>query len=458
MPALSPRFSSAVKDFYRFAFSDDGYPCQKRPDGSLFEHPIYPVYVLNDYLLQLNADPDNPELRAAIDRIVHAVLARARTCDDALFLIYDTSAGVSRALEEHPSGLTQAYYADLFSRLTRVMPERTEIAEAADAFYRSAFIPVEKGGVARTLPGGVGIEEVPLEHPDLVLNGWLSALKALMDVADRSRGWSKDPRLVANIDLLEALLPLYDHTPTANSRYSLSGAVQFRLQAQPNAPVILDSLSVDYGEPQAEALKEGPLTGWTNAFEASDALLATDGAAGTLTGVLRLNFVWSRLRNANRLQLQTRPGSGPLKVQVLVGEYNPLAAGPTNRRWIDVSTISPEEAGPVIAIDPPSAATDLIGYPTNFMKKIGGAQRNVYHAIHINRLWQLAARTKRPIFKMYARKWSEYAMEWSSNKCYADLNIEPVQKRIPNALLRYVERQRNARKTVTIRSAASPRP
>lgn len=438
MPNLSAHFSDEVKSFYNFSFSEDGYPCQKRADGSLFEHPIYPIYIINDYIKQMKAKPKNPAVRAAILTIVDALTRRMETRGSLTFMMYDKGADVGRAHAKHPSGLTQAYYADLFSRLSRLFPNDSRLAATACSFYESVFSPVEKGGVARSWGAGIGIEEVPLEHPDLVLNGWLSALKAMMDAADRGRGWGRDPRIHANLDLLEALLPQYDHPDTQNSRYSLAGPVSFRLKRSAGShPVILRAPRVDYGD-GFETFAPGGIGGWTNTIELDANDSGTAPAALEVAESLKLSFVWSRVHTKNELAIETCEGSGSLDIEVLVGDYSPLSAGPVNRHWHFVRKITSEEAGHLIRIVPPREATNLIGYPTNFLKKFGDTRRNVYHAIHINRLWQLAKKSDREAFKTYAKLWTEYALSWKNSSMYSGLQIEPIEKRIPRDLLKAV--------------------
>ncbi|THV43397.1 hypothetical protein [Glycomyces buryatensis] len=51
-PSFSDAFAARAAGYYRLAWTADGFPGQLQQDGSIWEHPIYPTYVLKDYLAQ----------------------------------------------------------------------------------------------------------------------------------------------------------------------------------------------------------------------------------------------------------------------------------------------------------------------------------------------------------------------------------------------------------------------
>lgn len=85
MPPFSKELQ-AQQDYYRFEFLDDGYP--GRDDG--WAHPIYGVWVLNDYLDQHEAKPTD-ELEEAIRTVAHAAVERMDDHRGALVFWYDAA-------------------------------------------------------------------------------------------------------------------------------------------------------------------------------------------------------------------------------------------------------------------------------------------------------------------------------------------------------------------------------
>ncbi len=437
MPSLSKKFSKDTLDFYRFHFLEDGYPGRLNDDGSIYAHPIYPVYVLNDYLFQLKNSKSPVKLKRAIDLIVQAVLNRVENRAGALFFMYDQQSGVSRATGSHPSGLTQAYYADLFSRLSMVMPQCEKVTNAAEGFYASLSVSTEQGGVARKLHGLRGIEEVPLDQPDLVLNGWLSALKSAMDTADRQGGWMRESFLKENVELLEHMLPEYDHEATLNSRYSLSSAVSIRIQERTKAPFSIHSPLAVYSQAQKRNFTVGRKGHWHNTLsgpriESSPEKEKINIPAGTAT----FSLICSRAHDVNALKfdLLSSVDSAEYDLEIELGCYDPFSAAPVRKKWVVKQSIKPKGDAQRVRLAVPPDVYDLVGYPTNFLKSIGGKQRNVYHFIHINRLWQLAQRTGRSAFSSVSKRWAQYALQWDEHPIYKSLDHSYIPEKIPRII------------------------
>lgn len=75
--------------------------------------------------------------------------------------------------------------------------------------------PVEQGGTCRSVSAGVVLEEIPLEPPNTILNGWIFALYGLYDylleAKDQDGGNTQvDESLQASLRALLATLPQFN--------------------------------------------------------------------------------------------------------------------------------------------------------------------------------------------------------------------------------------------------------
>jgi hypothetical protein len=179
MPSLSPRLAG-MQDFYRFSFLPDGYPGRRDDDGTVFAHPLYGAYVLEDYLDQYAADPA-PALRTAIGAVARATIARMSPHEGALVFWYaaEPTRG-ARLYARHYSGLTQSYYAVQLQRAGKALADPA-LVKAAARVFDSLLVPAERDGVHFADARGVTIAEVPQRPNSWILNGWLSALASIVE-------------------------------------------------------------------------------------------------------------------------------------------------------------------------------------------------------------------------------------------------------------------------------------
>ncbi len=418
MPPLFLRLSPEKRRYYKFRFTEDGYPAQRRPDGSLYEHPLYPIYVIDEYLAQF-AKFKSQEALAAACTVADAALRRALPHHDALVLWYTPEARVRRMATKHYSALTQAYYVKRLSRLARLTGE-ARYKSAACAFVASLMIGADQGGVARFNANGAGLEELPYETPELILNGWLSAVATLIEERYALEDESVHAFVDRNLDLIEHLLPQYDCPELLNSRYSLAGPCTIRLKYPSDVDFSIRDVTFQYSKAEICKIAARSRSPWTNGFLKSHFNAETGEVRGS--GELLLNLVLSRAGAENRLCFFGRAKrSTEVQIEARNGEYDPLSTSPVRARWTTVASIRAETETLEYSIALKGSVLDLIGYPTNFTKSFGGRNRNVYHPIHINRLDDLYRYQSRGRFREYCEKWIGYLRQWPHEPLYRDL-------------------------------------
>jgi hypothetical protein len=434
MPPLL-RMPAANVRYYKIHFLDDGYPAQRKDDGSFYAHPIYPTYVTQNYLQQYKHDGDVDALKAA-RRVMAAALARAEAFGDAQVLWYDAESDVGRANKRHYSGLTQARYVDMLICLSKATGEKS-YRKAAARFAAALTIPVEDGGVARIRPEGIGIEELPLAMPELVLNGWLTALSLLAKYPKFLKQAKLRKFMDANLALVEHLLPLYDVPALHNSRYGLSGVVQLRLTAK-KGQIVLTEPRVSWSQSESFPVVLGHDGGWRNILYDTTAR-AADGGFASIARQIRANLVFSQLASENAWSFTLAANRvTTVDVEIREGTYSPLAAAPADAKWTLLETLSAGKAPQAVRIALGAPHTGLVGYPTGFRKAIGGTQRNIYHLSHIVSLYRLSKLEKRPMFRDYAARWTRYIAQWPNDPVYAGIGEADYSEAVPLPLHRYL--------------------
>ncbi|MGI8574478.1 MAG: D-glucuronyl C5-epimerase family protein [Egibacteraceae bacterium] len=422
-----PRFTEgleSMRDFYRLAFLPDGYPGRVMDDGRVKPHPIYGVYVIEDYLKQYRHRP-SAELASAISTVAHAALRRMEEHRGALAFYYDEGWDLARLYERHYSGLTQAYYAVELHRAGEALQD-PRLVEGAARVFDSLLIPVEAGGVLHRTSRGPVIAEVPQQPNSWILNGWQSALASVQEYADLS-GSEKAQRLLRDsARTMAKVLPLYDAKRLANSRYGLTGFVYLRLRTDATPTRILSARIEVPGE---GAFPVPPRSGsrWQNYLFKED--LQPDGV--TLLGPsVQMNVVLSRAsrpeRNLLRFTLDA-PEPVTVVVEAYVGRYDPLKSSPIDPRWTEVAKLTARPRASA-AVRLPASLVDRVAYPTNFAKEIDGENTNVYHAIHVRRLRELADSTGLDEFDEWADRWEGYICRWASMDIYAGLSVRGTSR------------------------------
>lgn len=413
--------------FYKMEFLNDGYP-GKRVQGQLLPHPIYATYVIKYYLQQYGRRPDPEYLRSA-QIVADATLKRMSNFKGTLVFWYPKGFLVGRSYKPYYSGLTQAYYTVLFYQLYE-LTGKVKYKEAAYKIFKSLTIPNQDGGVLDRFSGGVSIAEVPQQPSSVILNGWLSALVAIDDYARLSKSQEAHQLFQENLQTLSRILPLFDAKAYLNSRYSLTGFTKFYLHCPKNNQLRIENIMLEiptegrFPVQHANARENR----WKNFIRGSHPWY-DKSKVFSRKGKLELNLVLSRLSfpQTNKLTFQIS-SVRPTTVQVLFlkGEYDPLKNEPAHYAKVKLTAFKSETRPKRISIDIPWNQAELIGYPTNFVKKIKGKPKNVYHTIHINKLDELYQRTGDPILKSYADKWRAYKTQWPSSPTYQKFFSEEV--------------------------------
>jgi hypothetical protein len=433
MPPLGGVFKGSAGDA-RVHWLADGYP-GRESDGQIVPHPMFGAYALADYLQQYSRAP-SPELRDALQTVAGAVLARLEPHKDALVFWYAEDGDISRSTQRHYSGLTQGYYAINLARAAKVLND-PQIADAAHRVFAALTISVADGGVCSEGQLGPSIAQVAQEPTSYILNGWQSALASIFEFADVTG--REDARQLANDSAREMarLLPLYDAPTLRNSRYGLTGFVYVRLvlRGPQLSQTVVDDICLDIpGERRFPVDRLGGRR-YDNHVLEKDVAAATDGRFVLRGNVLRINVVLSRISFPlpNRFQCTLTCPGGTVEVQVQEGRYDPLAASPADREWVTVARVDCPAGTSRLDVGLPWDVTDLVAYPTNFKKVIGGEQTNVYHMTHIRRLRELADATGLRELREWANTWTRYVGAWGSMPEYQGLHVRWGKGRMPVA-------------------------
>lgn len=421
LPPL-PKSRAVMYNFYKLNFLPDGFPGHMKVADRTFPHPIYGPYVIGDYLYASRHSSQHPALAAAIT-VADAAIKRMDSRDGMLRFWYEPEWHCSKIHRRYISGLTQARYLDRFSLLY----ERTRLqrfAEAAEQIINSLATPMEQGGVLAVFDKGVVIEEAPDRPYDLTLNGWLTAILLVQAYAKRSGSTRARTLVQQNINTLRTLLPLYDYPELMNSRYRLRGKqVAALVFDKPGGRFEISSARVQIpGDGSYRLLEKAhkrSTDGWSSAY-------GVDGSRATKKGVIGMHLIVSLLSSPapNRLVFWLRANySGRVKLNLADGDYKPTDAHLRGTpRWNSSSWQAFAHGNHRLAFDIPITAVKKAVYPTNFRKKIQGANCNVYHFIHVSALFQLANETGDQVLLQTATQWHEYTRRWRDDPIYAKLS------------------------------------
>lgn len=362
MPPLTGELARQ-ESYYRLTWLSDGYP-GRREEARVWAHPLYGAYALLDYLDQMERRP-SAELRGALSRVAGAAVARMRPHEDALVFWYEQDDDNSRAAQPYYSGLTQSHYAAHLARAGVVLGDPS-LMQAAHSAFASLTIPVEKAGVYSAGLSGPHIAELSQQPRNYILNGWQSALAAIVQYANLTS--RADARQLARDSAQEMarLLPLYDAPALRNSRYSLSGFVYARLIFRG-----ADRSGVTLGRVRLAIPGEGVLpvdrvggSRWDNHVLPQD-VEAVDGALRPAGNLVRLNLVLSRISypQPNRLLGEVTGPGGVVEVQVQRGRYDPRSSSQTDRAWATVARVERPSGTSTIDVPLPWDLADLVAYP-----------------------------------------------------------------------------------------------
>jgi hypothetical protein len=422
MPDFEPDLE-ALRDFYRMEWLADGYPGRRNDDGSVTPHPIYGVYVIFDYVAQFRATR-RPALREAVGIVARAAVARMDMWQGTLVFRYPGDLAVGRAVADHYSGLTQAYYAVALFQAYQTTGDEL-YRDAAELAFRSLMVPAEEGGVLYRWRDNVAIAEVPAAPRDMILNGWQSALISVHRYADLSGSNTADDLFRQSSATMARLLPLFDSRPLRNSRYALAGPIEARLSFSGVGRLLLSDVRVRIPTDGVFEVPAGRLSRWQTHLDPDDVTI--EGASLRPRGdSVRMNLILSRIshpaRNELRLTVDTRRRA-TLELSVLTGRYAPLSASEVDRSWRSAARLEVAPGRHQVRMPIPWRVADLVAYPTNFLKVLEGRHTNVYHAIHIQRLDELHEATGEPIFAEFADRWRSDICAWSEMELYDGLSV-----------------------------------
>lgn len=418
VPTMPPftHFSN-MQDFYRFEFLSDGYPGRAEPDGTTYPHPIYGTYALIDYLKQYEAKP-RAELRDAISRVAWAAVSRMDELHGTLVFWYPANPKQgARLYADHYSGLTQSYYAVQLARAGKLLGDKKLLA-AAERTFRSLLLPAEQGGVLHQSPYGPAIAEVPQSPHSWILNGWLSALASVHEYASITNLSDAESLLADSAAAMAQVLHLYDDPIHRTSRYGLTGFTYLRVRFD-RAPEELTDVALQVPDEPTVPVRPGRGTRWQSFVFESDMLEGSSPSTSVRMNIV-LSLASGERPNVLAFDLRTLEPT-TVTVEAMVGRYSPTKSAPVESTWETVASLSAPRGSSSHSVQIPRHVVESACYPTNFVKKIHGANVNVYHTIHIQRLRQLSDATGVTSLRDWADTWERYIQEWANMPLYDGL-------------------------------------
>jgi hypothetical protein len=403
----------------RLVLLADGYPARLK-NGQVIIHPLDGRYLL-EALLAEQAERPRRRLHASILRTSQAIVGRAETLGDALVMRYTDTASSMAGGESHISGLPQAYYATVLTRVAILLGDE-RLQRAADQFFAALLIPVSAGGVLYRNGPDTALALVPTRPRDLILNGWLSMLVSLHEYALLRDSEPARGLFAANTRTLRRMLPLYDVPGLRLSRYGLTGPLLLRIGFSDwvaDETRVTDLRVAIPNEGQVRIpCRAGPR--WTpRAYpEDAEARRTPMGRETLMPRGRGLRFVAILSRAAyptpNRLRFRlTTPRRVTVTLTAHIGRYEPLASATVDREWIHLDARTMEAGSHEIDIELPYEPIDLFAYPTNFARGGPDEKVNTYHGTHIFRLRQMAEATSLPDLTEWADRWSAYVRGWA---------------------------------------------
>lgn len=414
LPPIPPERRMVYDTLYKMEFLEDGMP-GRRTENGVVPHPIYPTYVVDNFIREWRLKKDRSFLDGA-ETVMNAALSRMEDFKGSLVFWYTPEMGLTALPGKFYSGLTQARYLQTLEMLARETGDKKYL-DAAERVLTSLMIPVAEGGVARESHGGMVIEEWPHGMMSIyTLNGWTTAMVLLADYAEKTGSKRAKEFFDQNVTTLEALIQNFDAEELANTRYNLAGYAYMRVRF-PGAEGQLHSAQIDI-----------PDEGTFPVTDTADKTRWTNFVMGKRSGrLVRMNVVLNRASAPKPNVFRARVSSAKARVaevQILGGHYVPTQTRQENTDWL---TLGKVEIGPKprdIEVSIPWEKADLIAYPTAFTKKIGGKSYNSYHYIHMRQVRRIAKVSGSAKLAAYADKWDEYPARWPAMPVYRDAQIE----------------------------------
>jgi len=412
-----------VYDFYKIRFLKDGYPGKQLKD-KIAPHPLYGAFVIGDYLKQYDLTKDEKYLHAAV-KVARASVDRMEQFKDALVFWYKPDMGLTQFPAKFYSGLTQSRYLVLLGRLYKVTNDPLFI-ESSRRILESLFIKQSDGGVSKQFHSGVSIEEYPNEIPLYTLNGWLTAVinvKRYTDVVNSARA---KELFQQHVESIERIIDFYDVEELANSRYHLSGRCSLKLRFLRDFRPIIIRGSVNIPKEGDFPIKLQQSKNFYSNYIRDKKDVNANRYAVT-TEEVETNIILSMIsfpeENSVSFELETSE-EGEVEVLIGTGDYDLFSERLRPTRWISLGKFNVSKNTPKIWVTIPWHKAQLVAYPTNFLRKIGGKNYNVYHYIHMKSMKTLYAYTKKEKFNKYSLKWLRYTQKWHEMEPYKSEKIE----------------------------------
>jgi effector-binding domain-containing protein len=417
------------REYYKLRFLPDGYPGKVLEDSTLFDHPIYGHYVLEDYLKQYARQQDD-SLLSAISMVADASVSRMVKRDSSLIFMYPKGDYITRAYKEHYSGLTQSYYMNTMWDVYEATGDSI-YREAACGIFNSLLIPVAEGGVFHTWEGGQSIEEFPDSPNGFILNGWLSILWNVHLFQEKSGLPEAKEQFEQGVESMAGIIQLFDHEKLLTTRYSLSGPMVYRLCSDKKCFANDIKLSIPgEGEFKPEPKEKGSRNDWTNFLFKED--LDESEKGYDLSDGVRINCVLSRFSYPQKNEIQfrlTAKKAGKLTCEIFQGHYEAWSTQQLERKWKKDTVLSFEAGESSISIPLNWDRADLISFPTAFSKKINESKYNVYHYVHIDRLAQILEVQPNPQLQQYHDRWVNYITQWPNSGLYDGYDFGRVTRK-----------------------------
>ena len=183
----------------------EGLPLNRVPDGNLVHLPTTLFQkALGHWDIWLEGERAAPDHCAAFLRIARWALAAQNESGG-----WEVWPRIGLRYASPYSAMTQGEGISVLVRAFSVAGEEAYL-EGARRALSPLLAEVSEGGTCRMVPEGLILEEIPLEEPATILNGWIFALYGLYDISLVHGSAEAREALGSTLDALAARLPGYD--------------------------------------------------------------------------------------------------------------------------------------------------------------------------------------------------------------------------------------------------------
>jgi len=397
-------------------------------------NPIYVTYFLKNYRVLYEKTKKIKYINYA-KIILEASMIKSENISyegvNSIIFPYEANRFVSRMFHKHYSGLTQGYFLKESAKLYELTGEEY-FKDIAIKFYNSLVIPINKGGVMYHYDKYYAIAEVPTVPHGWILNGWLSSISSMITANEILKNKEISIFIKKNIYTLEHVIEKFDVSALKNSRYNLTQFFYFKLlvkeykiksikfEYQYEDPVYIKP-SIKYID---NSTKFNKFSRW-EFFVAMKHDLKFDNKIFYGHKYILFNGVLSSVSEYNRIVIDFENKINSVnEVDFLIytGSYDPLKSSPTNLEWVNIAKQNMILKNNKLIINIINKELNhIVGYPTNFIKKLKNGRYNAYHDIHINRLYDLGKKFKSKKLLYFANKFFDYRQQWDHTDIYQQL-------------------------------------